>query len=63
MHMVQYKSHTDKMLHYIKYALYWINKMKEAFGNTCQTDAMIQKGKNKHFNFQNSMSCHITQNG
>lgn len=50
-HMVQYKSHTNKTLHYIKHALYWINQTKEVFWKACQIDAIVRAGKNKYFNF------------
>ena len=40
--MIQYKSHTNKTLHYIGHAFYWINQIKRAFKDACQIDAMIQ---------------------
>lgn len=30
-HMAQYKSHIDEMLHYMEHTLYRINKTKRAF--------------------------------
>ncbi len=50
-HMVQYKSHTDKTLCYMGHAFYRINQTKKVFKDACQTDAMIRGGKNGHFNF------------
>ena len=35
----------------MEYILYWINQTKETFQDTCRIDAMVQVGKNGHFNF------------
>ena len=51
MYIAQYKSHANKTLHYMGYTLYRINQTERAFGDACQTNAMIWMGKNGNFNF------------
>ena len=39
----------------MEYIFYWINQTKEAFQDACRIHAMVQVGKNGHFNFS---KCH-----